>query len=441
MDGQIWVESELGRGSTFHFTARFKPAEAAPAGRPSREPVPGTRVLVVDDNATSRDILEEMLTNWRMQPVCLASVPEAIDALTEAREEDQPFRLVVADASMPDADGFALAEHVKVNPDLGAAVIMMLTSVDCPEDIGRCQGVGVTSYLLKPVKQSELFDAIALGLGVDDLEARGAVMEASDQKRHRPLEVLLAEDSLVNQTLAVALLKKQGHQVTVANNGREAVAATQSRDFDLVLMDVQMPEMDGLEATASIRHLESHTGKHVPIIAMTAHAMQGDRERCLERGMDGYISKPITADQLYEVIEKVAFPPAEAPRTAAGSGDDAPWDSAEALEAVAGDTSLLKEVVEAIVQESPGLLAEMHRAVEAGDAPALAAAAHKLKSSVDFVGARRVFETVRRLEQMGGDDQMQDAADVLAELDELIESLIPALEQYVQQAGAAPQGP
>ena len=262
--------------------------------------------MVVDDNATNRRILEEMLGKWEMQPTTVCGAREALDCLREANRTGQPYELVVTDAHMPEQDGFSLAEAIRNDTQLGSTIMMMLTSGDYPNDISRCRQLGIASYLLKPCRPSELLDAmmVALGAAVPD-EERVETLAAEPIPPMRPLKILLVEDSLVNQKLAQALLRKYGHAVTVAHNGREALAAVIAEPFDLVLMDVQMPEMDGLEATATIRAREQQSGAHIPIIAMTAHAMDSDRQRCLEAGMDGYVSKPIRVTRLFETIASV----------------------------------------------------------------------------------------------------------------------------------------
>ncbi|MFY9584917.1 MAG: MHYT domain-containing protein [Candidatus Acidiferrales bacterium] len=313
MGGRIWVESEPGKGSAFHFTARLglqkTPAlRSRPAEPANLQELP---VLVVDDNATNRLILEEMLKSWRMRPTSVEGGHEALAVLEQARTAGRTFPLILLDAQMPGMDGFALVERMKQIPELAGATIMMLTSAGLRGDAARCRELGVAAYLTKPIKQSELLQAILLALGTPaKREARPPLVTRHVLRESRQrLRILLAEDNAVNQVLAVRLLEKWGHAVTVAGDGRAALAALEKTGFggfDLVLMDVQMPEMDGLEATAAIRAKEKSTGGYIPIIAMTAHTMKGDRERCLAAGMDGYISKPVQAQELFEAVENIS---------------------------------------------------------------------------------------------------------------------------------------
>ncbi|HVJ85057.1 MAG TPA: PAS domain-containing protein, partial [Caulifigura sp.] len=293
MDGAIKVDSVPGRGSEFHFTVDLgigSPDDVASSPLDSSR-LTGLRILIVDDNATNRRILETMCLNWHMLPTVVEDAQSALELLRKAARKGPAFDLVITDASMPDVDGFTFADHIHQDSEIRSTLVMMLTSLDRMGDATRCDELGIKSYLIKPVKQSDLFDAIVLALEGERRGPSVSPIAPETLPRLKPLHVLLAEDSLANQKLAKGLLTRWGHQLTIVNNGLEAVAALRRRDFDLVLMDVQMPELDGLEATRQIRHFES--AKHVPIIAMTAHAMKGDKEKCLAAGMDGYCPKPI----------------------------------------------------------------------------------------------------------------------------------------------------
>ncbi len=436
MGGRIWVESQLGRGSTFHFTARLEVAPTEPTEvRPLRyATVAGTRVLVVDDNATNRRILEEMLRHWEMEPGSAAGAQQALQMLRQAQQSGNPYGLVLTDANMPEIDGFALAQQIKQDQELGNTVIMMLTSGDRPGDVARCEQLGITSYLMKPVKQSELFDTILIALGVTAAEEESLEMlTAEPPSRLPPLRILLAEDSLVSQKLAVGLLERRGHTVVVANHGREALAALESQVFDLVLMDVQMPEMDGLEATGTIRAKEKQTGRRVPIIAMTAHAMKGDRQRCLQAGMDEYLAKPIRSKRLFEAIEAVLG--------TSGQSDLGPdrrppeeevLDWSEALHTVKEDRELLKVVVEAFLDESPRLVSAIRQALADADPAALRIAAHTLKGSMRCFGGTGAYEHAFRLEKMGQGGNLENAEAAFADLEAEMARLVPALLDYVQ---------
>lgn len=311
MGGQMWVESEEGRGSHFHFTVRLQIADRKEVrvGSPAPpEILRGVRVLVVDDNRTNLRILEGMLKRWEMVPLCVESGEQALAELASARNEGKAFGLIVTDMHMPRMDGFELVEHIREKPELSTATIMMLTSAGHRGDAERCQKLGVSAYLLKPIRQSELREAVARVLGAREQEGmirlvtRYSLRDARD--RSEILRILVAEDNLVNQRLVVRLLEKRGHRVVVAANGKEAVAVMEKETFDLILMDVQMPEMDGFEATAAIRKKEKSRGLHQIIVALTAHAMKGDHEKCLAAGMDAYLSKPIRPQELDEMLAR-----------------------------------------------------------------------------------------------------------------------------------------
>ncbi|MFO0902407.1 MAG: response regulator [Pirellulales bacterium] len=306
MDGRMWVESREGAGSTFHFTARLKRSNFSPLNEQTRvcpASLSRLRVLVVDDNRTNRLILEQSFRNWQMEPVPAPGAEEAWRLLRAAAGTGRPFQLVVTDCHMPDVDGFMLADRIRRELPPPHPPIVMLTSSDRTGDLELCRQLGIAAHLIKPVKPSELLDAAVRVLAPEP--ATDEVEALPSPTPRRSLRILLAEDSLVNQRLAIALLAKQGHQVAVANNGREAVEMSEREPFDVMLLDVQMPEMDGFEATAAIRTRESNGAARLPIIALTAHAMKGDRERCLEAGMDDYLSKPVRADELAAAINRL----------------------------------------------------------------------------------------------------------------------------------------
>ncbi len=312
MGGRIWVDSEPGRGSTFHFTARLDLSEHPIVKPPISKDVhlEGVEVLIVDDNSTNRLILEEILTGWKMSPLTVSSGPEALRKMKEQKKASRPFHLAIIDANMPDMDGFTLAEKIKNDPDLGGALIMMLTSSGRRGDGAHCREVGISAYLIKPVKQADLLEAVKLTLTAAreaqkpvDLITRHTLREM-----HKQCRILLAEDNLINQKLAVRVLENYGHEVTVAANGRECLRALESGRYHLVLMDVQMPVMDGFAATEAIRKRQTEPeATHMPVIAMTAHALKEDRGRCLQAGMDDYLSKPIRPRELLQIIDKWAL--------------------------------------------------------------------------------------------------------------------------------------
>jgi len=308
MQGRIWVESETGKGSTFHFTIQLG-LQSTATPRPTAlqpEELRNLHALVVDDNSTNPRVLLGMLTRWGMKPTAVEGGRAALQALEIAKSTGRPFPLILLDGQMPEMDGFTLAERIKNDADLVGATIMMLTSAGHLGDAAKCRELGICAYLVKPIRQGELLEAICHVLQKspqkrpDSLVTRHSLREAKNRQR-----ILLAEDNAVNRTLAVRLLERRGYVVSVAVDGREAVAAFEAGSYDAVLMDVQMPEMDGFEATAAIRVKEKSTGGHIPIIAMTAHALKGDQERCIAAGMDAYISKPIRTNELFATIEKM----------------------------------------------------------------------------------------------------------------------------------------
>jgi PAS domain S-box-containing protein len=312
MGGKIWVESEPGKGSRFHFTAALKTA-----GEPARKlPSPntslaGVRVLIVDDNLTNRLILTDLLRGWEMEPTAVSSGPEAVAYLKHAAERHEPYSLVLTDLHMPEMDGFTLVEEIQSKRELTRSFVLMLTSGEHMGDLERCRDLGISAYLIKPVRRAELRRAIVNALA-DQLQPVARKTAPTpvllDDERSTPgsRRILVVEDNLVNQKVTATMLEKAGHTCVLASGGPIALELLKTRQFDMILMDVQMPGMDGFETTAAIRDLQRPTGVRTPIVAMTAHAMTGDRERCLEAGMDDYISKPIRGEELTRMIAKRA---------------------------------------------------------------------------------------------------------------------------------------
>ena len=311
MDGKMWVESAPDEGSCFHFSIPLGSTnQRAPRSNIVEPDLLGRPVLVVDDSVTNRRILTEMLWFWKMRPTSAATAQEALAYMAHAADNGEPFSLVLTDGHMSEMDGFGLASRIRTDPHLAEAVVVMLTSGDRMGDVKRCRELGIAAYLMKPVRRDELRASIVAALTArsagDDGVSRqpDAHANAPAAGDGRNLRVLLTEDNPVNQRVASAILEKAGYTVVTANNGKDALKALGQRTFDLVLMDIQMPEMDGFETTRAIRLEEKVTGQHLPIIAMTAHAMKGDEARCLAAGMDGYISKPIRGRDLRELVEK-----------------------------------------------------------------------------------------------------------------------------------------
>jgi two-component system, sensor histidine kinase and response regulator len=306
MGGKIWVESQPGQGSTFHVTLRLtlqdKPAASAPL---QPEQLLAMHALIVDDNFTNRTVLSGVLTRWGMKPTAVEGGRAALQALEVAKNTGRPFPLVLLDGHMPEMDGFTLAERIKRDPELVGATIMMLTSAGHLGDAARCRELGISAYLAKPIGQGELLQAICDVLNLSTQKRASLVTRHTLRESRNRSRVLLAEDNAVNRTLAVRLLEKRGYIVSPTCNGREVLAALEKEDFDIVLMDVQMPELDGFGATAAIRDMERLTGRHIPIVALTAHALKGDEEGCLSAGMDAYISKPIRTIELFATIERL----------------------------------------------------------------------------------------------------------------------------------------
>jgi len=452
MGGRVWVESEVGKGSTFHFTVCFR-LQAGAAGLENRDrdalvDWEGLSVLVVDDNSTNRRILQEMLSNWGLKPTLADSGKTALVALHAVKDAGKPYSLILIDAHMPEMDGFSLAEQIITIREFRSTPIIMLTSAGQPGDTLRCRELGFAAYLFKPVSQSELMEVVSSALRKS---ATNLLPEVSTprivRKEGRSLHVLVAEDNVVNQTLASHLLEKRGFDVTVVGDGNGALAAIERQRFDVVLMDIQMPGMDGLEATAAIRNREAATGAHIPIIALTAHAMKGDRERCISSGMDAYISKPIRSRELFETIERVLHGSITSESTASGhatgaiapekerSSDKAPFenvpfDEALLLSRTEGSPELCGLLVETFLKEYPAHVAALRQALQQKDAKALAAAAHALKGAVANFTKGGALQATIALESVSRQGNLQGADAAYRTLSAELDRLQAALTEF-----------
>jgi len=447
MGGRLWVESQVGAGSIFHFTVRLGLAPEALLPTPSID-VEGMPVLVADDNATNRQWLEELLLSWRMRPTLVADGQAALAAVRKANAAGAPYRLVLLDGQMPEADGFSVADALRqeAGGDADATpTVMMLTSAGNRGDAERCRQLGIAAYLLKPVGQSDLLDAIMLALGATERsldEGHGQqplVTRHTLRENRRQLSVLLTEDNPVNQKLAIRVLEKLGHHVQLANNGAEAVAAVTAaaKPFDVILMDVQMPVLGGFEATAEIRRLEAATGRHTPIVAMTAHALEGDRQKCLDAGMDGYVSKPIQTPALVAALN-----------TAVGDdlGGDSAMESAmpsslpvidraTVLENLGDDLELFHQIIAIFLEDTPSKIDALQQALAAQDIQQLHTLGHTLKGSIANFGAPRATEAARVLENSAKLGDLAQATQQVQELVAATEELCAALRQEIGATG------
>jgi two-component system, sensor histidine kinase and response regulator len=445
MGGRIWLDSEVGRGTQFHFTARLKMSSK---GAEAEVVVPletlnGLRILVVDDNKTNRQILQGLLTRWGALPTCTESANEALSDLDSAHKAQKPYQLVLTDMHMPDVDGFGLVEEIRRRPEILPLTIVMLTSAGHAGDAERCRELGIQSYLYKPVRKQELLSAILRALGHPQTAAPSlAAIPGGRLAPPTGLHILLAEDNRTNQTVATRMLQKMGHSLVVANNGNEALLLLATNRFDVVLMDIQMPEMDGLSTTIKIRETERETRMHLPIIAMTAHAMKGDRERCIEAGMDGYVSKPISSQELEEALAGVLLvrsEPKSVSRPEVNQEDAKPpavsggivWNRGETLERLGGDEKLLHEVLEIFLDDVPKHMASLRRAIAEGNAADVEGAAHTLKGELGYLGISEVSRKAGEMEEFGRKSDLRLAASLYAtfesELSEVLISIRKAL--------------
>jgi PAS domain S-box-containing protein len=446
LGGCIWVESTPGRGSAFHFTARFGRQPGLPLSAAAAElaALRDLAILVVDDNDTNRSIQQETLSSWRMRPLAAASGQEALQLMAASRSSQLPIRLALLDAELPGLDGYQLAESMNADAPAPCPTIMMLPPNLQRPDAARSRELGVVAYLTKPVKRSALLRALCAAVGATSPETAEppALPTPVPGAAWCPLSILVADDNRVNQRVVTRILEKAGHAVTVVANGSDAVAAVDCRGkapFDLVLMDLQMPELDGYQATALIRGSAAPGTAYLPIIALTAQTREGDRERCLRAGMDGYLAKPIDADALLCAVAQVTrmpLLPAPQPDGPAAAGAaclaDAGADHAQALARMGGDLNTFREVAGMFAADAPELLGEL-RAALAEEAPLqLSRAAHALKGALGYLGARVPGELAQTLEAMGKSGDLVAAREVLAALQGEIERLERTLHLFIE---------
>jgi PAS domain S-box-containing protein len=423
MGGEITVDSTPGQGSTFAFTVGLDSIDAS--ALPLRvERLRGLRVLIADDNAISRAILEAVAIRWGMIPSLADGGQAAIGLLFEASRAGQRFDVVLLDAQMPALDGFDVVTTMAESGVASGTVVMMLPSGDRDDAAARCQALGLAGCVSKPINHVDLFNAIdqvvaGREVGVPPRQvARGIALVDAAKRRN----VLLAEDNLVNQRVAVGLLSKRGHRVTVAATGRAALAALDREPFDVVLMDVQMPDMGGIEATAAIRAREAGSARRTRILAMTAHAMSGDRERFLQAGMDGYLPKPIAAGLLFAIVEQ----PLEL--TATDATLDV-FDRSRLLDRLSGDDQLLADIVQIFLEDGPLRVVSLRAAVDSADASRIRSEAHALKGAAGNISASALFRAARALETMAAEHRLDGAETAYADLSREAERLLDHLQR------------
>ena len=442
LGGSMWVESEPERGSAFHFRVALQPVPGVAAGEMERQvkELENLRILIVDDNQPHCQILQRLLRSWRLQTTFVNDTKAALALVRNAETTSCPFQFLLIDAEM--SDSFILAKSVRASAPTIPAIVMMLASNDLHNSVALCQDLGLANQVEKPIRPGELLESI---LGMGKISGRTQAEATLPAKLARSLHILLAEDSPVNRQLVIAILLQQGHTAEVACNGIEAVAAMQSGYFDLVLMDVQMPEMDGLQATSEIRRKEQKTGTHVPIIALTAHAMTGARERCLEAGMDGYLQKPFYPADLQQALSPYSGGHAK-PTPVSGNASSQEetlqekepeiLNASEALARAGGSKQLLGRVCRVFLDNLPAMCAAIQTAVAKTDAAALQYSTHTLKGSAGAIGAQAVAASARELERMAKSRTLDGAGTALGQLESEVTKLRTAVAELRDQSAS-----
>jgi len=407
MGGNLTVQSEVGRGSEFAFAVALPVESTSPTRSTGLAALGGRRMLIVDDNQTNRRILREMLAAEGIKVDEVSTAAEGLEALRRVR-----YDIAILDVQMPDMDGFQLATAVRGEKKIARTNLLMLTSAGQRGDGERCRELGIRGYLTKPISRSDLLEALGTVLAgsPDETGSAEVITRHTIAESRASMRVLLAEDNPVNQQVAVAMLVKRGHEVQVVSNGREALDAVRAHDYDVVLMDIQMPEMDGFEATQAIRELPK--GKDLPIIALTAHALSGERERCLSHGMTDYLAKPFKAHELFALVEGTGDrrPASAAPLPAAAPPVDLEGFRNTLREA--GAEQALYSIIDTFVRQAPNRLAALAGAVASGTGAEIARAAHAFRGAAATIGARELAELLAHVEttaRAGDIEQARDA--------------------------------
>jgi CheY-like chemotaxis protein/HPt (histidine-containing phosphotransfer) domain-containing protein len=426
MGGELTVSSQIGKGSRFDFAADFKRLAQEPHVRKQADfDFQGMKILMVDDNATTRRNTKEMLEEWQMEVKFASNAEEARQVLSETGVQNKSVELVLIDSDMPGSDGFALARWIK-DQKLEHLRLMMMLTFPCLKRKTEFKQLGIRASVIKPFNPAELSGAILVALGKKTPGAQQPkkVVEAKPKTAARSLKILVAEDTPFNQTFILRLLEKNGFQAVLVENGQQAVETFSPDTFDAILMDVQMPEMDGFEATRKIRKIEEQNGGHIPIIAMTAYATEGDRERCLAAGMDDYVSKPISAVKLFKAIGAL-IPAEKSAETGNGQKGTLP-DKDNLIKSFENDRGLFKELVEIFVNDYPQMLNTLRTSLKALDAKTFSRTAHSLKGMLRNFQAEAAADTAFDLEKRGKQGEMDGT-------DQIIESLAGQLDEVAQK--------